>query len=978
MVSKNSKLVAAIFPFLGAFALSLGTSVGWSAFVMPATTLIPLAGPLGTTIAICIGTICMFAIAYNFHILINKFDGYGGIFLFVKKLFGYDHSFLCVWAMVLAYLAMFWANAAAFGLLLHYLAGPMFQTGLHYSVAGIDVWLREVLLTIAVTIFFGVVCIKVKKRLYTLNAILSLFFVLGLIIIFVRVCVLGEFSISDLNEGFSSLGLAANHSKFLQVMNVMVFAPWAFVGFASISFVSSDYNFNKRKSFIIMVTALVAGAIVYALPTLLSVSVIPNDFSNWQEYLLALDDLEDIRALPVFYAIASILGNAGLAFLLACVFAAIATSMFGIISSLGRLLQSMANDLVLPEFLKKVNKCGRPQNAIIFVIAFSCMIPFLGRAAIGWVTDVTSLGASIVYLYVSVGVLLYLRSNVVTHKKLAYFTSCVGFLLSLIFFFYPLIPNLWIISNIGIESYIIMVLWSIVGFYIFRIVFIHDNQNRFGKSTIMWLSMLFILLFSSVLWTRQSVYEKTEQIISNISEYHYKLHRESDIPIVNWRVEKEKSYMAQEMKKIHSEQLNNTLIQFILVFISLVIMFSILRIQQEREKKIAKAKVIAEESNKAKTMFLSNMSHDIRTPMNAIIGYTDLARKPGVTPEELQTYLKQINLSNKLLLNVINDVLEMSSIEIGKFELKLNPCNLCSLLDNMREMFTLQMQSKHITYNVTYTNVKNPLVLCDKSRMNRLLLNFISNALKFTPENGIVSVTLTQLSSPTESENVANYEFRIKDNGIGMSPEFVKRMFVAFERERSSTISGIQGTGLGMTIAKNIVDLMGGTINVNTEQNVGSEFVIDLKFRVVEDSIKNIDTTAQANNVNNLKGKRILLVEDIDINRELAKSILESKGLIVDIAINGQEAVTKLNLANENYYDAVLMDIQMPIMDGYEATKIIRAIKNEVKAHIPIIAMSANAFSEDIKRTKNAGMNAHVAKPIDVANLIKTLQEILN
>ena len=412
---------------------------------------------------------------------------------------------------------------------------------------------------------------------------------------------------------------------------------------------------------------------------------------------------------------------------------------------------------------------------------------------------------------------------------------------------------------------------------------------------------------------------------------------------------------------------------------------------KHQQRELIASKERAEESNKAKSTFLSNMSHDIRTPMNAIVGYLNLAKDlhhvcencpsyhnepcPDNIPDRIFDFLKKIDASSQHLLALINDVLEMSRIESGKMELELAPLNVVTALDDVRDMFATQMTGKNITFSVE-ADVREKFVVADGHRMNRVLLNLLSNAYKFTPEGGTISVTLNQIGDV--HEGTADYELRVKDSGIGMTPEFAAKVFEAFERERTSTVSKIQGTGLGMAITKSIVDLMGGNIRVETEVGKGTEFIINITFRLSDEMREEIAAeNRDAAQIVDFTGKKLLLVDDIEVNREIAKMLLEGEGFIVDTAADGQDAVDKVANAKPGDFDAVLMDIQMPVMNGYEAAKKIRALPNPQLAKVPIIAMTANAFSEDVKAALEAGMDAHIAKPIDVANMMQTLAKIL-
>ena len=381
----------------------------------------------------------------------------------------------------------------------------------------------------------------------------------------------------------------------------------------------------------------------------------------------------------------------------------------------------------------------------------------------------------------------------------------------------------------------------------------------------------------------------------------------------------------------------------------------------------------ARQASEAKSIFLSNMSHDIRTPMNAILGYTHLARQPETTEAQMRGFLEKINASGQHLLALINDVLEMSRIESGKIDLEETRTDLGEVLDDVRDMFATQMESKRIAYRVDAAQVEDRWVLCDRNRLNRILLNLISNAYKFTPEGGSVSVALRQTGS-TDGRGV--YELRVKDTGIGMSPEFAARVFEAFERERSSTVSGIQGTGLGMAITKNLVDLMGGGIRVETAPGKGTEFIITLDFPLTEAASAPARAVNAAESATETLGGRLLLAEDNPVNREIATLVLQQLGYEIDTVENGRLAVERVSEAAPGTYRAVLMDVQMPEMDGYQATRAIRALTDARRAKIPVIAMTANAFSEDILTEQEAGMNAHISKPLDVDQLAGTLADL--
>ena len=387
---------------------------------------------------------------------------------------------------------------------------------------------------------------------------------------------------------------------------------------------------------------------------------------------------------------------------------------------------------------------------------------------------------------------------------------------------------------------------------------------------------------------------------------------------------------------------------------------------------------VAESANKAKSTFLSNMSHDIRTPMNAIIGFTTLALSSITEQEKVKDYLGKILSSSNHLLSLINDILDMSRIESGKVVLEEQETNLAVLADELEHLLSEQAKAQGLELKVDYSKLRDRDVFCDKTRLNQVLLNLLSNAVKFTPAGGHVSFTLTQLEQLSPGKGV--YEIRVKDDGIGMTAEFAKRVFEPFERERTPTVSKIQGTGLGMAIAKNIIDMMGGTIDLHTKKGEGTEFVLRLEL-VLQAQPKPVEAKQQEllpeSSTESFAGKRLLLVEDNELNREIACMILCKYGFELETAENGQEAVEMVAAAAPGYYDLVLMDIQMPIMDGHEATRRIRALENPELAKVPIVAMTANAFDEDRRAAKDCGMNGFISKPINMQEVIQALRDNL-
>lgn len=422
-----------------------------------------------------------------------------------------------------------------------------------------------------------------------------------------------------------------------------------------------------------------------------------------------------------------------------------------------------------------------------------------------------------------------------------------------------------------------------------------------------------------------------------------------------------------------SRREDGTPITYVGMFIDITERIETDEILNEQHQLLEEALIEAQRASQAKTMFLNNMSHDIRTPMNAIIGFTNLASTHLDDKDLVRDYLDKITASSNHLLSLINDVLDMSRIESGKVVINEASCSLPQILRELQSIIQADLASNDLSFHLNDDNLIHPYVICDRLRLNQIFLNVLSNALKFTPAGGHISITATEY--PGNTEDTAVYKFRIQDTGIGMAPEFLDRIFEPFERERTSTVSGIQGTGLGMSITKNLVELMNGQISVESQQGRGSVFSFIFTFHLGKDP--DDQTATSVLTVQGLTGKHILLAEDNELNQEIAVTILEEAGYKVAVASNGAEAVEKVLHSESNPYDLILMDIQMPVMDGIEAAKTIRAMSDPKLARLPIVAMTANAFEEDRQRVLSAGMDGHLGKPIDVKKLFSTLQNLL-
>lgn len=400
--------------------------------------------------------------------------------------------------------------------------------------------------------------------------------------------------------------------------------------------------------------------------------------------------------------------------------------------------------------------------------------------------------------------------------------------------------------------------------------------------------------------------------------------------------------------------------------------------RKQREKlyteEIRKSAEKARKANEAKTRFLFNMSHDIRTPMNAIVGFSGLLEKSIHDEKKSLDYIKKIRVSSDILLTIINQVLEMARIESGKITLNPESVNIREMVEAMNTVFESSLTKKSLEYQCSL-NVVHDQILCDKTKMEEIILNVVSNSIKYTNPHGKITVSIDELDS--EDEKNANYKVVVEDNGIGMSQDYLPHIFEEFSREHTSTETRVAGTGLGLPIVKSLVDRMGGTIEVESEEGKGTRFIMKFSFPVsLENQVREKEKQNIPDITEKLEGKRILLAEDNELNAEIAETVLEETGIKVKHVEDGIQCIEELKKMPEKYYDVILMDVQMPNMDGYTATQRIRDL-DDSRAEIPIIAMTANAYDEDRRKAQEAGMDGFLAKPLDVDEMMRLLAQII-
>ena len=1134
--------------FPGALALSFGYAVGWGAFVLPGTMFLPGAGPVGAIVGFLIGTLAIAVLAFNFHKVTTSIQGSGGTYGFIAKVFGQNHGFLMGWFLFLTYMAILWANATALVLLGRFLFDDALQFGFHYTMVGFDVYLGEVLLCLAAIVLCACACIIGKRLAVGLHMFFAFALIVGVVICFVAALIQHKGGMAAMGPAFST-----SAPKAVQIIRMLAIVPWAFVGFEAVVQSSPEFRFPLKRTFALLLTAVILSALVYILLMILPVLALPDGYPDWKAYIDALPRLHGIDGMPVFSAAKKALGSLGVAVIGGSMLSGQLTALFATYIAVSRLLRAMSDDDMIPRWFGRCNREGIPVNAILSVMCISFPIPFLGRTVIGWPVDLSNLGAAIAYGYISAAVIVLVGREKDGDHLAEKSAGVFGLVMSIVFTALMLVPNYLSGSSLSTESYLLLVIWCFVGFMMYRRVFILDSQGKFGKSTVVWITVLIVIFFSSLMWFRMTVCESAKEAYNSF---------------VGKVVTAE--MVRKSVSHVNADMLVKSFIELFILVSSLAIILNLFSILHRRERKQYIEKLKAEENARktkdsligarlnnqklagvnrelreytetiekqrqleaelrkqlekkqeeleaalqmaqaachAKTTFLSNMSHDIRTPMNAIIGFTGLAAGHVDDPERVREYLSTISRSSEHLLSLINDVLDMSRIESGRMTLHEKEESLSEILHSIRDIVHPDIQAKQHTFLLEAVDMRNELVYCDKLRLNQVLLNLVSNAIKYTHPGGTISLRVVQKTA--SKAGCGMFEFHCKDNGIGMSEDFVRTIFDPFTREETPAVSKIQGTGLGMAITRNIVEMMGGTITVASKKGEGSEFVVSLELRIADgngsdivipemkglrglvvdddvnacrnvadmlqtvgmrgeccasgreavdrteeslrhgdrfkvyvldwskpdenrlETVRRIRETAGAgafivvltehdwtgiekeakeagvngfilkpvfpsnlkrlflqlcgktspdqacaeDEIVSLKGKKVLMVDDNELNLKIGVLQLQQRGMIVDTALNGQTAVNMIWENGVDAYDLILMDVMMPVMDGYEATSIIRKLPGGNK--LKILAFSANAFEEDREKSLNAGMDGHIAKPLKVDELLSELKRFV-
>lgn len=938
-----------------AWAFSFGTAVGWGAFVMPGTAFLPMAGPLGTVVGVIVGAAVMAVIAWNYHYMVRRMPGAGGTFTFVSRTFGGDHGFLCAWFMCLSYVAIIWANATALTIVVRSLLGDVLHFGFHYSIAGFDVYLGDILFSAAAIVIASAVCCR-RRLAGRVEAALAGVFAMGIMVCFAAAAWRHGGGLKTLAPVFSPDG----GRPMAQILKIVSLSPWFFVGFESICHLSKEFRFPLKRTFAVMIASLVASVFAYSFLALLPALLPAAGGSNWVEGLSNLGT----RLLPTQESGCIALGRVGVPLFVVTVFGAVFTNLVGNMLVASRLVASMSESGALPEWIGKLDGAGEPRNAILFIAGVSCLIPLLGRTAIGFIVDVATIGAVIAYAYTSAAAF---KRAYATNDAFTKATGAFGFVLAAVICALFILPNYLSGTMMAAESYLILVLWSILGFFYYLSVLKRDQLRRYGRSTVVWIGLVVLILFMSHMWMRQAAYGTMGKAFAAIGDYHDAYgNAASASSVENWD-----SYLDGQLKNVSKALKREGFVQVALISVALVIMFSLFGILRRREQQLEREKAMA------RSYFFSTVSHDIRTPLNAIIGFSEMLKSGMKTEAERDQALDSILVSGRTLLGLINDVLDLSKLESGKMKIALEPTNCQRLMREMVDAF--RVSNGNPAVELRYSERPMPMLMIDPLRIRQIVFNLVGNALKFT-DKGHVELRASYESA--DGANVGVFRIDVEDTGCGIGEEDMKRIGNAYVQVDSKNARN-GGTGLGLAICKQLAIAMGGKLSVDSVLGQGTT------FSVVVPNVKRVDLAdggsgdaaptptqpveiAPVADEDDNRPKRILIVDDSKMNLMVLKALLKKHGEFdITMAMDGNEALEILTKPDAKPFDLIMTDMWMPNLDGEGLVKAIR--ENPSIGTVPVLVVTADVEMQS--KSTEMGFDGILLKPVTTAVLGKVLSE---
>ena len=951
---------------LAVWALSFGCAVGWGSLVMPGTTFLPVAGPLGTALGMLLGALVMLVIGACYHYLMQRHPDAGGAYSYAKRLCSFDHGFLCAWFLILSYVAIIWANATALALIGRNFLGGIFKAGFRYTLAGYDVYAGEVALCVGVLAVVGAGCCLGRKTLAArAQTVLSLLLMGGILV--ALAAVLGRRGGFD---GVFSPAFAPGKGGVAQVFCILALAPWAFVGFESVSHSTEGFHFPRSRAFGIMAAALGCGFVAYAGLTVVAACARPEGFADWPSYVAALPNLPGQEGLPVFYAVESALGRPGFVLLGVTTTAAVLTALIGYIVAASRLMHALAHDGILPAWFGALTPDGTPRNAQFFLVAASCAVLFVGRTAIGWIVEVTTIGACIVYGYV--GICTWLQARADGHRRIA---ACglVAVAAAIAFAAYFLVPNAWTVEPFAPEAYLFLAVWSILGCLYFLRVFHADTHHRFGRSMLVWVVLLALIFYAAHMWVRQANHRAAMFLIRDVEA------RQAAAGAV---VAPDGPAFAEIVHDDLEDSINlYNSFQLGLAVLSLTVLGAIFATMSRREREAARAK----------SYFFSTVSHDLRTPLNAIIGYSRLLRMGPGTAEERDRALDSIVSGGNTLLQLVDDIIDLSRLEAGRTNLHPVPCDTSRVFADLADAFR---HAPKPGVDLRWKTDGLPLLLIDPARLRQIAFNLVSNAVKYTEEGHIeVRATWTR----TGESDFGIYLLEVEDTGIGIGHEDLARITEAYA-QTGSKLARHGGTGLGLAICRQFAESLGGALTISSILGKGSTFTIEVpEIQLAPEGSRPAPAEPVATDFVPLppvaeapapeqppaaapaepatvpaspaapaeplpfRGCRFLIADDSRVNLVVLKSILKKLGAEEIVTANdGREAWDLLRARTGAPFDAILTDMWMPEMDG---AALVRSIRTSAPhATLPVYAVTADV--ELRENHADDGFNDILLKPV--------------
>ena len=740
---------------LDVWAMALGCMVGWGAFVMPGSTFLPVAGPAGTVISMAVGLAVILVIGKCITYLMTHSAAPGGIYAYIKEALGRDHAFLCSWFLCLSYLTIVFLNGTALFLVLRAMLGDAVYRGYSYTVAGRPVYVYEVLLSMSALVGIGLLALLARSVLRRLATILALILVAG-IAVTAAVCLphadmrvlFGTFGCRDVSLGFA-------------VFSLVVLAPWAFVGFEVVTFDTARFAFPLRKVRGVVFCAIVVAALAYTLMALSSAAVIPDGYDSWPAYISSLGKLSGIVSIPTFYAAKKTMGTAGLAVIGVTALAAILTGIIGADRATVNLLSTMAGDKILSARFLKTRYC------IFFIMGLSILVSILGRNTLSWFIDLTAFGAIVAYGYTSLAACRIARKE---NDRAIVILGAAGTVISVLFGIAQLVPRLVALDAMCSEAFLLLSLWCLLGFVFYWRMVRRSSLVEYSSMATSGLVLFTLLLYAALLWLGKLLMGKND------------------------------------LAELQNTLITGGIFLLLIVFVGLTVMLYIQNRVSKMHEAAKRERIRLSEGSLARNQFLLNMSHDIRTPMDAVIGYTDLALKE---PDSmLRDYLKKIDRSARQLKTLLDNILEMSRSESDKFDLELVPTDLRLDFEALRGSYLEAAEKKGIGFSVLVSRVQDPYVWCDREDLFRVVSDLVARSLELVREGG--SISLAVFETGHEGSDYGSYELRLR-------------------------ISGAEGAAPDLAGAKDMIGRMGGAVEAFSSPENGIEIVMRVKLRFADE-----------------------------------------------------------------------------------------------------------------------------------------------